>query len=648
MGSLSRAAVTTQASARIEFSCIGRTMKREDRRQHRLLLAIAALAVVTLAVAIPLFLAGHPHDWVLKGASVSAADQNGFKLSHPIEIMAEPRIVATSGTVSVAQPQGAAPLSSRETAELLESGKSVLILRDANFVVGAQPEDKGAETVGANAPLARALSRSHYRALLIEDGHIEIAADNGAAATLREAQLRLRRAGDRLVVSGSVNLLGRKLDIDSIIGTRTADFDAKQLPIRGTIEAGALFKASFSGLFALGDGGRLLADSSHLEVSDVPIFARWLGLSWPSALGLKTFISDGKLEWVRQIVNFHNGRFQLDGNTAAGSLLVNGKGERPLIDGTLAFDKLDLGALLTPDSKSGSLLVNTVHGTADWLQAGIRAMLPNVSLPILNELDVDLRISAQQAAFNGFMVNRTAAALSLREGRVLLDLAEIELPAGGQGSLLLSVDPTSGITKCGLRGKLKGVHIENVSNVVFPKAVLSGPADVTIDVSGSWSSPEIFLRSLDGRLGMQMANGATLDGDLRGLVKSMGVNEPPVEGWGAAKHGQTDLQSMSAEFAFSNGHARIVRMVAERQGLRELAVTGSVNIQGKSLDLNVFPRTPSNSGEVPSVVNIKGRWDHPHVVKRPFPNKAENPVFPENRNDEAVKDEPGKPLATRG
>jgi len=625
-------------------------MKREDRRQHRLIVAFAAFAVVVLAVALPLFLADDPADLILRSSTVSAADQSAFKLSQPVQIMAEPRIVVTRGTVSVAQPQGAAPLSSRAIAELLDDGKAVLILRDAEIVVGPGTERYPESTVRINAPLAKALASAKYRALLIEDGRIDIAADKGTAAVFRDVNLRVRRlAGDRLVAKGSVHLLGRQLDFDTTIGAGEGDFATRKLPIRGAITAGALLNASFSGQFALGDGGRLLADTSHLSVTDVPVFARWLGLSWPSELGLETFVSDGKLEWVRQVVNFHNGRFQLDGNTAAGSLLVNGKGERPLIDGTLAFDKLDIGALLNAEAKHQSLLATTVRGTTNWLPARVRHLLTEISLPILREIDVDLRISAQQARFTNFTMNKTAAALSLRDGRVLLDLAEMALPGGGQGSLLLSVDPSSGVTKCGLRGKLKGVRIENVSNLVLPRAVISGPADVSIDLSGSWDSPETFLHSLDGRLGMRMDNGATLEGDLPALLTSMGVNEPPVEGWGVAAKGRTDVEMLAGEFAFTNGLARIERLVTERQGRSELAVTGSVNIHGRNLDLSVFARTPgsNDNAEVPSVLNINGRWDNPQLVKRPFPNKTENPVYPESRKEEAAPGA-GPRAATRG
>ncbi|MBU2582843.1 MAG: AsmA family protein [Alphaproteobacteria bacterium] len=598
-------------------------------------MAIAAFAAVAFALVLPLFLAEEPADLILRGSSVRAADQNAFTLSEPIEIMAEPRVVVTRGTVSLAQPQGSAPLSSTAIIELLSSGKSVLILTDAELFVGSKDQEDSISHV--DAPFAKALAQADYRALIIERGRLTIGAEK--STVLEDVELRLRRvAGERLVAKGNFELLGRKLDFETTIGARDGHFDAKQLPVRGTVSAGTLLNASFSGLFALGDGGRLIADKSHLTISDVPVFARWAGLSWPSDLGLKSFVADGQFEWVRQVINFQSGRFQLDGNVATGSLLVNGKGERPLIDGTLAFARLDLGAHFAVQSKTSSLFAKTVRGTTDWLPESLRGMLKDASLPILRQVDVDLRVSAQQAVTPNFTVNKAAAALSLRDGRILLDLAELELPRGGHGSLLVSIDPNSGITKTGLRGKLMGVRIEDVSDIVLPRQVLLGPADVSIDVTGDGESPEAFLRSLDGKLSMKMGDGAMLNADLPALVTSIGVNEPPVEGWGAATRGQSAVESLSAEISFERGKARIDRLVTQRQGLCELAMTGTVNFHGRSVDLNLFARIESDSGSgadggVPSVVNINGGWERPSVFKRPFPNKAENPVYPEKHKE---------------
>lgn len=631
-------------------------MKREVRRQRRLFVVIAAFAAVLLALALPLFLAEDPADTILRGSSVRAADKNTFTLSEAVEIMEEPRVVVTRGTISLAQPNGAAPLSSKAAAELLSGGKSVLILRDAELSIGAKPGELAATRTPANAPFVRALAKGEYRALLVERGRILIDGKQETAkpTVLENVDLRFRRrAGDRLTAKGHFELLGRRLNFETTIGTRDGDFEAKQLPVRGTIAAGDLLKASFSGLFALGESGRLIADKSQLSITDVPVFARWLGFSWPSELGLRRFDADGQLEWVRHVVNFPRGRFRLDDNVATGSLLVNTKGTRPLIDGTLAFDNLDVGALLAAKSTERSLLVEAVQGTAGWLPESMRGMFTDSTFPILRQLDVDLRVSAKHAVTADFTVNRAAAALSLRDGRVLLDLADLVLPAGGSGSLLLSIDSSTGTTKTALRGKLTGIRIENLSSLVLPHQVVQGPADLSIDLSGDGHSPETFLRSLNGRIGMRMANGAILNADPHGLVTSLGVNEPPIEGWGAASEGRSDLENLVAEIAFSHGEARIERLITERQGRCELALTGTVNFQGKHVDLNLFARNEGDngkgeSGEVPSVVNINGRWERPNVVKRPFPNKAANPVYLENQGDGSGGDKPEATAPRRG
>jgi AsmA-like protein len=605
-------------------------MKREDHRQNRRILAFAAFAVV-FCLTLPFLLAEDPTEAILKASSVRAADQGSYFLSEPLQILSEPRILVKRGTVSLAQPTGAAPLSSREVAQLLESGKGVLILHDAEIVIGGKKIDGAAHSRAIRAPLARALANMNLSALIVERGTLKIIAAKGPA-TLRDVQLRVRPVpGERMTAKGSFELLGRTLQFDTTIGYSAADRAAQQLPIRGTLANGDLLQASFDGLFALGNGGRLIANTSHVQIKDVPVFARWLGLSWPTEFGLETFQSDGQMEWAGQTLNFPSSRFKLDANSAAGSLMFNCEGERPLIDGTLAFERLELSALMARSRSDAttSIIASTVQKTANWMPPRLRQFLTEKNLPILRQLDIDLRVSAGSTIAGDMALGRTAAALTLHDGRILLDLAEMQLPNGGAGSLQLTVDASRPVAQCGVRGQLKSVRFENLTDLVFPHQVITGPADVTMDLSCDWYTPETFVRSLGGQVAVEMRNGATLRTDLPRLVKSVGIDEPPKSGWGDAARGQMGLQSMSAHVVFENGVARIDRLRGERRGHSEVAVTGSFNIHRRSLDLSLFPRTEKHGGETPSVLYINGRWDKPLMFRRLFPNKAENPLYPE-------------------
>jgi uncharacterized protein involved in outer membrane biogenesis len=605
-------------------------MKREDHRQTRRILAFAAFAVV-IGLTLPFFLTEDPAETILKASTVYAADQGSYTLSEPLQILSEPRILVRRGTVSLAQPKGATPLSSRGVAKLLDSGKGVLILQDADIIIGGSKKAVDSKTSQARqAPLARALAYMHLSALIVEDGTLRFAADKGPT-TLHHVQLRVRPVpGERMTAAGSFELLGRTLKFDTTIGFSAADRAAQQLPIRGTVDGGTLLQASFDGQFALGDGGRLNADTSHLQVNDVPIFARWLGLSWQTEFGLKTFISDGRMEWTGQALHFPSARFKLDANTAAGSLMINCDGERPLIDGTLAFERFELSGLMarTDSEATSSIIASTVKQTVDWLPPHLHKFLSEASLPILRQLDIDLRVSAESTVAGELALGRTAASLTLHDGRILVDFAEMQLPNGGSGSLQLTVDTSRPVARCGVRGQLKSVRFEHLTNFVFPHQVITGPADVTMDLNCDWYTPDTFMRSLEGPVEVQMRNGATLRANLPGLVKSIGLGEAPTSGWGDAARGQMGLQSMSAHVVFKNGVARINRLHGARRGRSEVAVTGTFSLHRRSLDLSLFPRAEQNVGEEQSVLYINGQWDKPMLFRRPFPNKAENPLYP--------------------
>ena len=70
--------------------------------------------------------------------------------------------------------------------------------------------------------------------------------------------------------------------------------------------------------------------------------ARWFGMPVASADGLNAAAVKGQINWARRTFAVEDAKVALDGNEAAGALVLNLAGERPLIDGTLAFNALDL------------------------------------------------------------------------------------------------------------------------------------------------------------------------------------------------------------------------------------------------------------------------------------------------------------------
>lgn len=599
-------------------------MKREDQRQQRRIVTFALLSLILIAAIVPLFLSVDPVENVLRGSTVKAADQATYTLSRPLYIAKIPGLAVRSGTLSLAGAPNSAPIGSRARIDLLERGRGVLILDRPSLVISADHDKQHHQK--ARAPFAKALTQMNFRALLIEGGELTIETENGPSITVKDVNLRLRPvAGNRMIAKGSFEFVGRKLRFDTTIGLSDADLASQKIPVRGTVDAGNLLAATINGHFVIGSGGRLNSETTHVEVQDVAILARWLGLSWPTELGLKTFKASGKMEWVGQVLNFPSGEFALDGNSATGSLLLNTKGERPLIDGTLAFKSFDLGALLAAAQKADAGAAQQAAATDGPipLSASFKRLLHHFRLPILKQMDVDLRVSSGSTVFGDLSVGKTAAAFSLHNGRILVDLADIEFAAAGRGNLQFTADTNRAVVLCALRGNLEQLPIESLTALLLPRKILSGPASVSLDLNGGWALNDEFLRGLNGRASIRMEDGALLSADLPGLVQSIGIDKPAQLGWGTTGDAETPLDILSTVVQFKNGIANFQRFQVDRRGYYSATASGSLNVFGKSLDLNIFPILKRTASQPESVLNINGHWDNPILVRRRFRNQAE-------------------------
>ena len=134
----------------------------------------------------------------------------------------------------------------------------------------------------------------------------------------------------------------------------------------------------------------------------------------------------------------------IDGNEAAGALVLNLAGERPLIDATLAFHALDLTPYAEA-ARSQSFLFD--RQTATW-------SLFDLSFPLIRHVDADLRISAPKVALKGYGLGRGAATIAVRSGKLLADIAELEL-YGGKASAQVTANTNEIVPRYTLRGKVE-------------------------------------------------------------------------------------------------------------------------------------------------------------------------------------------------
>lgn len=183
--------------------------------------------------------------------------------------------------------------------------------------------------------------------------------------------------------------------------------------------------ASFSGTANIGEQS-FISGSLDASAPDVGAAANWVGLSYPVLDKLK--VEDLKASLASEGMKFtlSDLKLQLTGNQATGVLSAGWtkRGSPPFFSGTLAFDSFDAGAFLT-----------AFVPAAD----NLREMPIKFDTSFLHDFQVDLRMSANKAAFGALSITDMAAGVRIVEGHASFAIASGQI-ANGNISAEMSVD----------------------------------------------------------------------------------------------------------------------------------------------------------------------------------------------------------------
>lgn len=610
-------------------------MKRFMHMRRYVLLALAVMCVTLLAMARPFFVPQDYSEAVLNGSSVMAADRFHYTISSPVALFGGSHVVIESGTLGLGARTRTAVQGGEPIEEIVADGEAELTLADARITVDL--DTPGAETGGPVqasplAPLATALVDLKLGSLAISGGTIEIKAGPQSVEVLDELEVRVRHASsDTVSLSGTFKLRGRKLDFDTKLNIGETARKERRLPIQAKIR-GELIEANLRGHLSGGSRARLVAPGSELKLTNLGEAARWLGVGWPERSAIQAFSGVGLIDWSAGVLDFQDAVFKFDRNRANGAMTFNYQSSRPQIDGTLAFERLDLSGILAAHTGvSDSIIAAAVRESTSWLPLKLDLSAEAMTIPLLREVDADLRLSAEQVQVGSLPLGRSAAAVSLRDGKMLADLAELEFEGGGEGTVQVSVDANSSPPELGVRGRLHGFETGNLSVALIGEPVVSGRGDVLIDVKAAGDSYADLTRSLAGRIEARVTEGAALAIDVAKLIGKPGSNIGSTVGWGAGV-GLTRLDEIDVKLAIEDGVARAEAFSA-KMGAQRLLGGGAINVAAKSLDANLWigADTPGSSGEAPigDLVHFEGDWHAPGISISRAPSRQA--VRPEDK-----------------
>jgi len=560
-------------------------------------LVLAMLACVLLALIAPLFLATRSVDEPFSGYSVLASPRDLHVITKPVRLSSAPDLTLSRG---VLYADGNAALGTPISRFVLDG--PVFYLNASGLAAAAAGFDSEvvAPEAAATAPLLDQFMAMGFDALTIRRGTLYVMTADGAAETIADIQAEvLASRKGQVSGKGSFALRGQRLSFETSLvppADKAAQFWLSKLVLKG-----ALVDATFDGSIDVA-GDLKVQGYAELNAANLRRIVRWFGPPLPVSDGLNAVSLKGQLSWARGTVTVEKAKVSVDGSEAAGTLGFTYTGERPAIDGTLAFNTLDL----TPyfEALRSQSYVFDRH---TWTWSAF-----DFSFPILSYFDADLRLSAAALAFKGVPVGRSAASIAVRSGKLIANIVELELPMG-TASGRLTADVSDFPPRYALRGKIDNFEPAPAATWLTGLPLLSGRSVLKLDLKTTGQTPTEVLKGLAGTVGLSLAEGGKLGLDLRAIRAGAETVANPSQ----LVKGATGIDALEARAKLVDG-LLVAEHVQARAAGHSISASGSANLLDRTLDVRLLVQPapgekapPSEAGSAGLILN--GPWALPSV-----------------------------------
>jgi hypothetical protein len=534
---------------------------------------------------------------VLAQFRLQAAPRAGQILAEPVELLSRPRLVLESAAIHPAEPS----TDEDVPAAVARSRRLIVDKPVISIDVGSGGRAASLGVAEVLEPIAARLAMLDIQSLTIRDGVIKLISSAHEQEILTDVDVQVtphRRTS--ATIAGQVTFRGQRMKLNATIAKPTAKGSENRWPTQATVSS-AMFEARFDGSIDEEKGLRLTGavDISAPRLRDV---ARWVGMDSPLAGNLEALRLRGTLDWSGGAMAFSNATLTLDGNEGVGAVTVNRAGKRTAVEGTLAFKRLNLTPYVTSTMVERTLLAPI-----------FAASKPPVMASLLDHLDADLRISSDALIIPGIEVGQGAVAITLKNGKLLAEIAELAIEDGvfkGQ----LAVERVGTDPRYALNGKLDGVEAGRLLQRSLGRIPLQGRADATINLITTGDTIDELLTGLGGKAKVVMRDGSRLGLDLRTTIQS--AKRAELRGWQSVATAATGLDVLSLAIDVRHGvvHATIADA---RSGTNTIFGGGYVDLRGKALEFSLGLKTADPSSRVAATsdaVRLSGPWQSPRLL----------------------------------
>jgi len=607
----------------------GRAALRMGLRHLHRMRAAVAFAALLAGVGVALFLPLLLDDLAFLPSYLLRPSPDAIVITQPFLVSDQPRMTVMSGTLSVPPARSGQARTGEALAALIKGGSARLALKQPVIHLDLSPQaldesegepDWSQPTLDlplmATSPLMAALEDASFETLSVRDGTIHLRSDD-RTDTLHDVSADItvkRKTAVRL--KGSFRYAGEILTVDATLGARIGRGASARMPLRAQVQS-EMFNATVEGRLELGQGLLLDAPIADVTIPKIATVARWLGRTWPSGRGLKSFAARGSATWAGQTIAFQKGTFEIDGNVGNGALSLAMGGRRPSIAGTLAAQDANLAAYLLPSDPQDSIDQPGPGGKS--LIAQLKAAR-DFSLPLITALDADLRISAETVTAGTFKAGRSAASLALREGHLLFNLADMEISSGGSVDGEIEIEGLAVPPRYTVHGRMQGIEMADVTTLIAGLPMLRGRGTMHFDFKAGGQAGMDLLSRLNGSIQVDMPRGGVATCSIKELAAMAASRSSET------CRSSTSLARFKSVASVTNGVIGF-EQIDVASGSNRMRLDGTVDLVTSIMNLDVSATAPPSAvtviGEQPpetiparEVIGIRGRTDDAKITVR--------------------------------
>lgn len=385
---------------------------------------------------------------------------------------------------------------------------------------------------------------------------------------------------------------------------------ASRWPLRLSIEA-AGSEFGVDGTIAQPALGQGVALAVMAKVPDLSALTPLAGVALPTLndVALHFQVRDGAQVHAFDVSNITLTSPQLDVSGTASFA----NGAPPTVTADLTSNRIDLDALAAASARLHGAAPAGGHGASNSAAPGTNShgIIPDTPLPIdelrvLNS-DVMLAVAALRAGkvdYRNLKLHATD-----KQGQLTVEPIEFDAP-GGHIAAKLTANANASPPPVGLTLRAPSLALQPLLSAMGKPGYASGNAEIRADVSGRGATPRAIAASLDGGIGVAVADGE-IDAQLLRSLTSWLFARTELARF-APRAGSGKLNCFAARLDTTNGIGTFRALLLDTNVLA-MNGSGQLNLGTETIDMRLRPSAGVGGTNITVPLKVSGTFAAPSV-----------------------------------